>query len=258
MKGSFLLISLIIAFASISDAQQLKVMSYNIRHGEDMNGKLDIEQIAAVINACKPDMVASQEVDSVTNRNGKQDQMKELGRLTGLYYSFGSNFPYDGGTYGLGILSRYPLQKTMNYRLPYYEGDPNGETRLMFMCEVQLPGGRQLRFGLVHLDYKTDTQRNIQVRHLLSQIAGNDSIATIIAGDFNALPDDECIKILKTRYMQLMENDTNATYPSDSPVKKIDYIFLSADRKWEMIKQEVINEQVASDHRPVLGVVKLK
>ncbi len=257
MKRCLLLICFIVVMVNSVHAQQFTILSYNIRHAEDMNGKLSIEQIAAVINRYKPDMVALQEVDSVTNRNGKVDQMKELGRLTGLYYSFGSNFPYDGGTYGLGILSRYPVQRAASYRLPYYKNDPNSESRLMFMTELRLPSGKLIKFGTVHLDYKTAEQRTIQVKDLLGQLSHTDKIPIIIAGDFNASPGDECITIMKSRFIQLMEKDTTATYPSVSPKEKIDYIFLSADNTWKMKKQEVINEQVASDHRPVLGVVKL-
>jgi endonuclease/exonuclease/phosphatase family metal-dependent hydrolase len=241
-----------------SYAQKLTIMTYNIRHAEDMNGKLSVEQIAAVINRYHPDLVALQEVDSVTNRNEKVDQMKELGRLTGLNYSYGRNFAYDGGSYGLGTLSRYPVLATTSYRLPYYKGDTNGETRLMFMTDIRLPNGSSLRFGTVHLDYKTDTQRTIQTRDLLAQLHSEKKIPTIIAGDFNAYPVDECISIMKGRFIQLFEKDTTATYPSVVPKDKIDYIFLSKDHRWEMKEQQVIDEQVASDHRPVLGVVVLK
>lgn len=192
----------------------MTIMTYNIHHARDMKGTVDIRQIAAVINQYKPDLVALQEVDSVTNRNGKVDQMKELGELTGMYQCFGSNFPYDGGTYGLGILSRYPIKGTATFRLPYYKDDPNSESRLMYMAEI--------------------------------------------AGDFNAVPGAKSIGIMKDRFTQLLETDSSHTFPADKPKSKIDYIFLSAGHRWKMIRQTVIDEPHASDHRPVLGIIRLR
>ena len=44
-------------------ADELRLVAYNIHHGEGMDGKLDLERIARVIAAEKPDLVALQEVD---------------------------------------------------------------------------------------------------------------------------------------------------------------------------------------------------
>src|SRR5690606_78873 len=61
---------------------RLRVLSYNIHHGEGIDGKLDLERIAKVILAVKPDLVAVQEVDQNTERADKIDQPAELARLT--------------------------------------------------------------------------------------------------------------------------------------------------------------------------------
>src|SRR4029079_18089199 len=81
----------------VAFSQEIRIMTYNIHHGEDMTGKIDIARIAEVINRYKPDVVALQEVDSITNRNGKVDQMAELGRLTHMQQTYGRNFAYEGG-----------------------------------------------------------------------------------------------------------------------------------------------------------------
>ncbi|MBC6492982.1 hypothetical protein BC349_18150 [Flavihumibacter stibioxidans] len=239
-------------------AQKMTIMTYNIHHARDMKGTVDIRQIAAVINQYKPDLVALQEVDSVTNRNGKVDQMKELGELTGMYQCFGSNFSYDGGTYGLGILSRYPIKATATYRLPYYKDDPNSESRLMYMAEISLKGNKPIRFATVHLDHKSEDQRIMQVSDMLQKLEKTNSVPTIIAGDFNAVPGAKSIGIMKDRFTQLLETDSSHTFPADKPKLKIDYIFLSAGHRWKMIRQTVIDEPHASDHRPVLGIIRLR
>jgi len=238
--------------------QEIRIMTYNIHHGEDMKGKVDIAQIAEVINRYKPDIVAFQEVDSVTNRNGKVDQMAELGRLTGMQQAYGRNFAYDGGSYGLGILSRFPIAETKSYRLPYYPDDANGNTRLMFMTTIQLAKNKQFYFGTVHLDYKQASQRKIQADDMLLQLEKAGNIPIIIAGDFNAAPGEDCISVIESKYTELINHDSAFTYPADTPTIKIDYIFLSKNNKWKPVQQQVIDETNASDHRPVLGVVRLE
>ena len=43
--------------------RQLRVMTYNIHHGEGTDGRIDLERIAKVIRDAKPDLVALQEVE---------------------------------------------------------------------------------------------------------------------------------------------------------------------------------------------------
>jgi endonuclease/exonuclease/phosphatase family metal-dependent hydrolase len=54
-------------------AQSLKVLTYNIHHGENVKGEIDLQSIANVILATNPDLVALQEVDSATGRAQKAD-----------------------------------------------------------------------------------------------------------------------------------------------------------------------------------------
>ena len=60
---------------------KLNVLTYNIRHGAGMDGKIDLERIAAVIRKAKPDIVALQEIDKNCKRSGSVDIAAELGRM---------------------------------------------------------------------------------------------------------------------------------------------------------------------------------
>ena len=62
----------------------MRILTYNIHHGEGLDGRIDLPRIAAVIAAQRPDLVALQEVDRNARRSGGVDQAAELGRLTGL------------------------------------------------------------------------------------------------------------------------------------------------------------------------------
>ena len=41
------------------------------------------------------------------------------------------------------------------------------------------------------------------------------------------------------------------TFPSTKPDKCIDYIFAGNGKKWKIINAEVVNDDIASDHRAV-------
>src|SRR5690606_2840765 len=71
------------------EEQKITVLTYNIHHGEGMDGKLDLERIANVIRSVNPDLVALQEVDRKTQRSAGVDQAEELARLTGMRHVFG-------------------------------------------------------------------------------------------------------------------------------------------------------------------------
>ena len=63
---------------------RLRVLTYNIHHGEGTDGKFDYERLARVINGLKPDVAALQEVDRNTRRANGVDQAALLAKLTGM------------------------------------------------------------------------------------------------------------------------------------------------------------------------------
>jgi len=46
------------------------------------------------------------------------------------------------------------------------------------------------------------------------------------------------------------------TYPSDKPGVLIDYVLLRPQKQWRVVEVNVLEEKVASDHRPLLVVVE--
>ena len=76
---------------------QLRVLSYNIHHGEGIDRLLDLNRIAKVINSVHPDIVSLQEVDRTTARVKKQDQPAVLAKATSMQVIFAQNIPFQGG-----------------------------------------------------------------------------------------------------------------------------------------------------------------
>jgi endonuclease/exonuclease/phosphatase family metal-dependent hydrolase len=224
----------------------IRVLAYNIHHGEGMDELLDLDRIAALIREVDPDLVALQEIDSVTARTERVDQAQELGRLTGMNALFGSFMPYDGGAYGMAILSRWPIGESTNIRLP--DGE---EPRTSLAVTVELPESRRiLRFVGIHF-YRTAEERLAQATNL-GDALGNGDVPTILAGDFNSTPDSEVMAYLSDSWTILEKGEDHLTFSSLDPVREIDFVIFRPAGRFEMLRQVVRDEPVASDHRPVL------
>lgn len=247
---------------SSTDNQYLKVLNYNIHHANppSVPGKIDLEAIAKEINALNPDLVALQEVDIFTGRSGKDlHQANELGKLTGMTAYFFKAIDYDGGEYGLAILSRYPVSKTELIRLPTAEGT-RGEPRILAVAEVSI-NGKTLIFANTHLDaQRNDTNRLLQINAIAEYFKKTDEKKpVIIAGDFNATPESQVVTVLDSIFTRSCVGvNCGFTIPQVNPVKTIDYIAYRSAGRLELNEHKVISTaDYASDHLPVFASFKL-
>lgn len=94
-------------------------MTYNIYHGEHYYnlGTSNLEEVAEIINKYKPDFVALQEVDSMTNRtasihnNIPKDLVKVLAEKTNMYGYFGKAVDYSSGGMAKGSCRDFQLKQ---------------------------------------------------------------------------------------------------------------------------------------------------
>ncbi len=232
----------------------LRVLTFNILHGATTNGSFDLDKIASVIEATNPDLVAMQEVDFKTRRAKNYDLVTELGWRTKMAPLFGIAMPYDGGSYGEGILTKMPILKSENVALPH---SPGNEPRAALSVLVQLKSGDTIRFIGTHLEHqKASTDRIDQVKKI-NAVFADSSYPSILAGDLNATPESQAIRILKEFWTDSAEANPAPTYSSEKPEKKIDYILYRPANRWEVIETQVICDTIASDHCAVLSVLKL-
>ncbi len=229
------------------NADTLRVMAYNIRHGEGTDGRLDLDRIADVILEQDPDLVALQEVDRRVDRTNGRDQARSLGARTGLDHAFGAFMDYDGGEYGMAILSRWPIVDVVNERLP--DGD---EPRTALKVRVRSPDtGRELVLVGIHF-YRSDDERRDQADRLLETLA-DETAPVILAGDFNSTPDSEVIDRFHDDWDVLSKGRDRFTFPSTDPQREIDYVMVRPARQFYVLSHEAIEEPIASDHRPLIA-----
>jgi endonuclease/exonuclease/phosphatase family metal-dependent hydrolase len=240
-------------FAAADDKPvTLRVLCYNIHHGEGTDGKIDLPRLAKVITAAKPDLVALQEVDHKTRRTGGVDQTAELARLTGLAGKFGKAIDYEGGGYGQAVLSRFPIDELKVHLLP---GTPDRERRIAAEARVTV-GGRDLSFVTTHLHHQNAAFREQQAAEL-NALFGTADRPVILAGDLNADPDSKPLGILLGKWANATSGPALFTFPAGKPAKQIDYVLYRPAGRFRAVEAKVIAEAVASDHRPVLAVLEL-
>ena len=235
---------------------KLRVLCYNIHYGQGTDGVYDIERLAAVINRAKPDLVALQEVDVGVQRSGRIHEAQLLGELTGMAVRFGPTQHYEGGLFGNAVLTRFPILDVVIQPLPYTESTPELVTypRAAIAVTVRGPNDKPLRFISTHFQHNVADDRVAEAKAINSLFASDDaSMPTILAGDMNATPDAEPIQILLERWSNASDDPPSPSAPSINPRSRIDYIFYRPASHFRVTHATVIEETMASDHRPVLA-----
>ncbi len=100
----------------------LRVATFNIRHGEGVDGVVDLPRVASVLRALGASVIALQELDENLARSGVVDQPRELHRLTGLQVHFWPTIERDGGAYGLALATDEPIEARFHH-LPRLENE---------------------------------------------------------------------------------------------------------------------------------------
>ena len=244
--------------ADSSSAQRtIRVMTYNIHHGEGTDGKLDLERIADLIRRQKSDLVALQEVDRGVERTTRRDLIAELARLTKMHYVFRKNIDYQGGEYGNAILSRFPVLEEGNH---HYKMLRQGEQRGLLRALVNVDGRRLLLLN-THIDYrKEDFERLSNVEEIAAMVSGYGDLPVILCGDFNDVPDSRTHVKVKETFIDSWEavgTGDGSTFSSAKPEKRIDYVFVKKGPALKPLRARVIASE-ASDHLPLFVEVEMR
>ena len=233
---------------------RLRILSYNIHHAEGVDGKLDVPRIAQVILSVEPDLVALQEVDKNTTRTGKVNQDIELAHLTKMNSVFGSNITFQGGQYGNAILSKFPIIKNKNFLLPNVD---SGEQRGLLRSQIQISNKENILFFSTHLDHRrSDTERLASAEAINQIISLDNKSPAILAGDFNDVPESPTLKELGKLWLRTNKKILK-TIPASKPSRQIDYIFVQPKERWKIIESQVLDEDIASDHRAIFSIIEL-
>ena len=241
MKKNLLFIFAALFIFSAQAQNTLKLMSYNIKNANGMDNVCNFQRIANVINNTSPDVVAIQEVDSMTNRSGQKYVLGEIAERTQMHGYFAPAIDYDGGKYGIGLLTKQVPLRLQTLPLPGRE-----EARTLILAEFA-----DYIYCCTHMSL-TEEYR-MKSLELVKAFTSSSTKPLFLAGDMNAEPESGFIKKLQKDF-QILSNPKQHTFPAPDPKETIDYIAtLKQNAKgFAVISAKVINEPMASDHRPIL------
>lgn len=230
-------------------------MTYNIHTGVGMDGVLDLERIAKVIQSSDTDLAVLHEVDKGTRRTFGVDQSDSLGKLLEMHSRFGRSIDHDGGVYGNALVSKYPV---LNFEVFELETEHGFEDRTVFAAHILIQNDTLTLMG-THLGLDT-LERIDQVNGLLKVLPRSDNI--ILGGDFNFEPDSEPYRMITGHLLDAIKSrdvDASNTFPADRPSRRIDYIFIGSGIEIATgpIKYSDLIP-VASDHRPQILKFRFK
>ena len=241
MKKNLLFIFAALFTFSAQAQNTLKLMSYNIKNANGMDNVCNFQRIANVINNASPDVVAIQEVDSMTNRSGQKYVLGEIADRTQMHGYFAPAIDYDGGKYGIGLLTKQVPLRLQSLPLPGRE-----EARTLILAEFA-----DYIYCCTHMSLtEEDRMKSLE---LVKAFTSSSTKPLFLAGDMNAEPESGFIKELQKDF-QILSNPKQHTFPAPDPKETIDYIAtLKQNAKgFAVISAKVINEPMASDHRPIL------
>ena len=230
----------------------IKVMTFNIHAGHDAS----LEQIGQFIKQYQPDFVALQELDYNTQRSNcphqnHRDFITELAYYSDMQGLFGPTIKFSGGHYGIGLLSRHQFVNVHNIKLPHPV--ERMEQRGLLQGTFILANGDTIMFACTHLEAFDSISRAAQVQFILDHYSSS-TLPVILAGDFNASPDDPVNGQLMNQWLDCTVGDF--TFSVNAPSEKIDYILGQPKQAWQTIESQVIPVEL-SDHYPVIATLVL-
>lgn len=232
------------------DGFPVKVMTYNIHSGYNVQGRQDFEAIARVIEKSGADIIGLQEVSRGRLMDGSVDMTAWLARRLGMQVLFlGTEEPI----WGNALLSKYPIIEFGKADLPK---ENTTMKRGYLWAAIDVGEDKPLLVIVTHLHHLVeDSQvRQVQVPIILEFWDGQGQ--TILLGDLNAergSPEMELIADAgMTDSWEATGDDSGYTYYSTDPYERIDFLWLSPDL--EALEIDVIQTS-ASDHLPVIGTI---
>lgn len=235
---------------------EIRFLQYNIAacRNYDMNQEVNCARTLEAIKKFNADIITLNEVDRLTERSGKVDQIKCFADGLGYNSYYAKTIDLQGGEYGVAFLSKYKIISAEQVRIPDTVSNKETgavyESRTLYSVILDVDG-TELRVIGTHYGL-TPTEQQKAVDTTLSLFEKSD-LPTIFSGDLNIKPDNPLIKRISEKLTDtafLISPDC-ISYPSspeiDNRSMKIDYVFVTSDIK--TLEAEIPNEKV-SDHKP--------
>lgn len=221
---------------------KVRLTSYNIQHGKGMDGRIDYDRQARILRKAHADVAAIQEVDSATRRCEGLYSLGEIGRKAKMYATFAPTIKYQGGKYGIGILSKKRPLSVHRIPLPGRE-----EPRMLLVAEF-----KHYVVACAHLTL-TDEDRMASLPLIVAE-ASKWQKPFLIMGDLNDEPGMPFYNEMQKHFL-FLNPSYDKTFPADKPNICIDHVAIfkpTATPEFTLSYYHTwVGEEDYSDHRPL-------
>lgn len=239
---------------------KIKILSWNIWGGQFL------PEIISLIKSENPDIVCLQEV--IQDPDGGNNTAKIIANELGYEWIYEPIHEVDTHILftrleskkviiGNAVLSKYKISSHKKHIL-----SPD-EKRIAVEANIDVNETHLniISTHLVHTHQQDSDLQDLQVINLINAIPKEQSL---VMGDFNAVPESNCISIISSvlnNTDEACETPTWSVYPEGCPMcnrqkvdTRLDYIFATKDLKTESFK---VNQSKGSDHLPVSVIVEI-
>ena len=228
-----------------SGNEPLRVATYNIHQGFDLQGMPSLDRILDVLEEERPHVAALQEVPRGWAVNGSVDALSWLAQRLEMHWAWG---PAADPFWGNAVLSRYPIVAVENRPMPNNDVLNLDRGYLLVTIDVHVELVQIVATHLHHVE-REPQHRIAQVRELLDGIDWNRP--SVLLGDLNAQPNHAEIRMLAEAGLS-PRLPAVATYPADRPRRQIDYIL--ATGAFTVVELRTVDTD-ASDHLPLFATL---
>ncbi|WP_439026965.1 endonuclease/exonuclease/phosphatase family protein [Haloarchaeobius sp. DT45] len=244
--------------ASAPDGTEVTAMTYNVHQflaGD--RGEYNLDEVLGVIEQSGAHVVGLQESEGNRITSGNVDGVRWLADRLGYHYHYGA--PTSAASYGVAILSVWPVVDSEVVSLPTYQSPP----RLALRVTLDTPAG-DLPVVVTHLQTQQEgTPEAIEMQgeeaNAVVELAGTDADAVVL-GDFNVEPGtDPAYTVMADSFSDAWVAAGNAeqgggTWPAADPTMRIDYVW-TADG-WSVTDAAAHGDGEDSDHRAVTATLR--
>lgn len=225
----------------------IKILSYNVRNCKGLDTITDYKRVGDVISRIDADFVAIQELDSATERSSQVVVLNELAAHTKMYATYRASINYQGGKYGIGILTKEKPIHVEAIALPGKE-----EKRSVLMVEMS-------KYVICCTHFSLTAADRIASVDIVTKAVKKYSKPVFLAGDLNAKTGSTEMQNMVKDWL-ILNNPLQPTIPANNPKVCIDFVLMkkSSEYQVEIINSVVENEPLASDHLPVWVEVIIK
>ena len=245
----------------------IRVMHWNLHHGNDPNNKWAFPRQMDVIVNAKPDVISLNEVEKFNSSYGNIDQAAEIAKYlatkTGTtWYQY--MVPASGATKGIGnaIISRFPLDNSNICQL--------SSSRNAVRAGMTI-NGKTFNIWSTHLAVESGTYRLAEAKALIACMSSF-AEQRMVAGDFNAGTGTPEINAMLVGYNDMWPYSkslgltTNYSGNCDGCTRnsRIDYLFVSKAatalvvKKAEILDTRNASGVMASDHKPMVVTFEIQ